>query len=86
MGQRVQRKSKCSKSRTRLFRKGTFFNRESDAEKELDLSDNSRFDKSDGEIIEEDFVAVKVKGQSPFLNYIARADAFDDLECEGVFM
>ena len=86
MEQSVHRNSKSSKSRTRLFPKYTFFSSESDAEKELDLSDSSEFDESDGEIIEGDFVVVKVKGQSRFLNYIARVDAIDDLECEGVFL
>ena len=86
MEQSAQRKSKSSKSRTRLFPKCTFFSSESDAEKELDLSDSSELDESDGEIIEGDFVVVKVKGQSRFLNYIARVDAIDDLECEGVFL
>ena len=79
-------KSKSSKSRTRLFPKCTFFSSKSDAKQELDLSDSSEFDESDGEIIEGDFVVVKVKGQSRFLNYIARVDAIDDLECEGVFL
>ena len=86
MEQNVQRKSKFSKRRTRLFPKYTFFSSESDAEKELDLSVSSKFDESDGEIIEGDFVVVKVKGQSRFLNYIARVDAIDDLECKGVFL
>ena len=86
MEQSVQRKSKSSKSRTRLFPKCTFSSSESDAEKELDLSDIIEFDESDGKIIEGDFVMVKVKGQSRFLNYIARVDAIDDLECEGVFL
>ena len=86
MEQSAQRKSKSSKSRTRLFPKCTFFSSESDAEKELDLSDTSEFDESDGEIIEGDFVVVKVKGQSRFLNYIERVDVIDDLECEGVFL
>ena len=63
-----------------------FFSSKSDVEKELDLSDSSEFDESDGEIIKGDFVVVKVKGQSRFLNYIARVDAIDDLECERVFL
>ena len=84
--QSVQRKSKSSKSRKRLFPKCTFSSSESDTEKKLDLSDSSEFDKSDGEIIEGDFVVVEVKGQSRFLNYIARVDAIVDLECEGVFL
>ena len=86
MMQSVQRKSKSSKSRTRLFCKCTFSSSESNAEKELDLSDSSEFDESDGEIIKGDFVVVKVKGQSWFLNYIARVDTIVDLECEGVFL
>ena len=69
-----------------MFPKCTFFSSESDAEKELDLSDSSEFDESDGEIIKGNFVVVKVKGQSRFLNYIARVDAIDDLEYEGVFL
>ena len=69
-----------------MFPKCTCFSSESDAEKELDLSDSSEFDKLDGEIIEGDFVVVKVKGQSRFLNYMARVDAIDDLEYEGMFL
>ena len=79
MEQSVQKKSKSSKSKTRLFPKCTFSRSESDAEKELDLSDSSKFDESDGEIIGGDFVVVKVKGQFRFLNYIARVDANDNL-------
>ena len=85
MEQIVQRKSKPSKSRTQLFPKSTFSSSESDAEKELDFSDSSKFDESNGEIIR-DFVVVKVKGQSQFLNYIARVYAVDNVECEGVFL
>ena len=70
MEQSVQKKSKSSKSKTRLFPKCTFSRSESDAEKELDLSDSSKFDESDGEII---------GGQFRFLNYIARVDANDNL-------
>ena len=65
-----------------MFPKCTFSSSESDAEKELDLSDSSE---SDGKRIEGDFVVVKVEGQSRFLNYIARVDVIDDLEYEKVF-
>ena len=65
-----------------MFPKCTFSSSESDAEKELDLSDSSE---SDGKTIEGDFVVVKVEGQSRFLNYIARVDVIDDLEYEKVF-
>ena len=84
MEQSVQRKSKSSKSRARLFPECTFSSSESDAEN--DVSDSSKFDESDGEIIEGDFVVVKVKGQSRFLNYIARVDTIVNLECKGVFL
>ena len=40
----------------------------------------------DTEVMEGDFVVVKVAGKSRVLNFIARVDVLDDLEYEGVFL
>ena len=50
-----------------------------------DSSDNDD-DIFDLEIIEGDFVIVRVQGKSRAVNYIARIDAIDDIEYEGVFL
>ena len=51
-----------------------------------DDSDSIDEDKADQEIIEGDFVVVKVHGKSSMRHYIARVDAFDGDEFEGVFL
>ena len=45
----LRKKSKSSKSKTRLFPKSNFSSSESDVEMKLNLSDSSEFDESDGE-------------------------------------
>ena len=42
-------------------------------------------DLMDTEVMEGDFVVVKVAGKSRVLNFIARVDVVDDLEYQGVF-
>ena len=49
-------------------------------------SDSVDEDEADQEIIEGDFVVVKVHGKSSVRHYIARVDAFDGDEFEGVFL
>ena len=49
-----------------------------------DLSDID--EPNDLDIIEGDFVIIKVSGKSRFQNFIARVDIIDDIEYEGVFL
>lgn len=58
---------------------------ESDIDVPLDdESDTAEFDST--EIIEGDFVVVKVAGKSRIVHYIARVDEIDFDECQGIFL
>ena len=46
----------------------------------MDDSTDDDIDLMDKELMEGDFVVVKVAGKSRVLNFIARVDVFDDLE------
>lgn len=60
---------------------------ESDMDMELsDTSDDSDVDDDQEDIIEGDFVIVKVHGKTRTMHYIARVDGFDADEYEGVFL
>ena len=51
-----------------------------------DTSDDSDVDDDQEDIIEGDFVVVKVHGKTRTMHYIARVDGFDGDEYEGVFL
>ena len=51
-----------------------------------DTSDDSDVDDDQEDIIEGDFVIVKVHGKTRTMHYIARVDGFDADKYEGVFL
>ena len=78
----VKRKGKPSRQ---LFQESS----SSDSETEMQLNDDSGSDigqESPEEIIEGDFLIVKVRGKSRVLNYTARVDVADGDDLEGVFL
>ena len=60
----------------------------SSSESEFEFSDSSAddIDDTDEDVIEGDFVVVKVAGKSRIVNFIARVDTIDNDEYEGVFL
>ena len=60
----------------------------SSSESEFEFSDSSAddIDDTDEDVIEGDFVVVKVAGKSRIVNFIARVDSIDNDEYEGVFL
>ena len=92
-GQRKKAKPGCFLTKRNLFEKPRELVHDdtSSCESEsLDhLNDDSysvNKDKADQEIIEGDFNVVKIHGKSSMRHYIARVDAFDSDEFEGVFL
>ena len=74
---------KTKKARKFLFRKVSF---DSENEVELVLESNTCTEESDDEVIEGDFVVVKVEGKSREVRYIAQVDTIDGDEFEGTFL
>ncbi|CAM1295476.1 Uncharacterised protein r2_g465 [Pycnogonum litorale] len=89
--QRMQKKN--LKTRKALFvKKNTPATNENTGDTSTSEDEDIVFDDSsddeplDDEVIEGDFVVVKVCGKSRIVNYIARIDAMEDGEYEGVFL
>ena len=58
----------------------------SQSESDLELDDESDDATDEMDIMEGDFVVVKVAGKSRFVHYIARIDVIDGKEYEGIFL
>ena len=74
---------KTKKARKSLFRK---VSSDSESEVELVLESDTCTEESDDEVIEGDFVVVKVEGKSREVRYIAQVDTIDGNEFEGTFL
>ena len=57
-----------------------------DSESEVVLDDESKISSSEMELIEGDFVIVKVTGKSRTLHYVGRVDFLNGYEYGGVFL
>ena len=84
------KKSLFTKPQSRIKRKTlpseSTSSSESDNEMQIVYDDSDDSEENDQSIIEGDFVIVKVHGKSRSNHYIARVDAFDGGEFEGVFL
>ena len=74
---------KTKKARNSLFCKVNF---DSESEVELVLESDKCIEESDDEVIEGDFMVVKVKGKSREVRYIAQVDIIDGDEFECTFL
>ena len=92
---RAKKKAKpgCFPTKRNLFKKpkelihdDTFSSESEPLDHLNDDSDSVDEDQADQEIIAGDFVVVKVHGKSSMRHYIAKVDAFDGDEFEGVFL
>ena len=82
---KTNRQTKIKK--TKKARKSLFCKVSSDCESEVELvlESDTCTEENDDEIIEGDFVVVKVEGKSREVRYIAKVDTIDGDEFEGTF-
>ena len=83
---KTNRQTKIKK--TKKARKSLFYKVSSDSESEVELvlESDTCTEESDEEIIEGNFVVVKVEGKSREVRYIAQVDTIDGDEFEGTFL